>query len=451
MNAKRAFSGALAALALLGCNDLMVPDLNNPSVESLTGNPNRDVVAAATQGLLRGTRDNVADMVVFLGAFGREGYAMSQDGGELVGTIRNPLNGANFPGNTLWGGPYQNIRTANLVLAALSNVEDMSEQEKDAVRGFVKTVQAYDFLNIILTRERFGAPINVGGDPTAEPAPFESEDAVWTHVVGLLDEAVTDLGAGGSSFPFSVTTGLNAFGTPGEFVLLNRALRARVAVLRDDWNTALQALSASFLDPTGPLDAGAYHVFSTLSGDEVNPLNAPSFLFAHTRIRSEAQLRSDGSLDRRALEKTVERPTFTVSGVSSNLNFTMYADPAAPIPWIINEELILLRAEANIGLGNLAAAEVDINRIRTEAGGLEPITLTAANALDELLYNKRYSLLYTGGHVWFDLSHYGRLLSDIPTTSADPLIVDVMPIPESECAPRPSRPTGCGEIPPLAP
>ena len=33
----------------------------------------------------------------------------------------------------------------------------------------------------------------------------------------------------------------------------------------------------------------------------------------------------------------------------------------APIPIIKNEELILLRAEANIGLGNRAAAIQDLN------------------------------------------------------------------------------------------
>lgn len=453
MRVRRWIPGLLPVVvsaSLSGCSDLTVPDLNNPSVESLRDNPTPQVLAAAVQGLMRGARDNVADMVVFLGAFGREGYAMSQDGAELLGTVRNPLNGASFPGNTLWEAPYRNIRLANLVLDAVNDVDELTAGEKEGVRGFTKTIQAYDFLNVSLTRDRFGAPIEVGTDPNADLAPFRTRDEVRAHVAQLLDEARGHLEAA-SSFPFGVTSGLAAFSTPAEFVRLNRALRARLAVYMDDWNAALTALSESFLDPAAPLDFGASHVFSTVSGDEVNPLNAPGFLFAHTRIREEAQLRADGGLDLRAVQKTVERPPFTVSGVTSNLNFTMYNRADAPIPWVKNEELILLRAEANIGLGRTAEAAADINLIRERSGGLEPIAITATNALDELLYNKRYSLLYEYGHVWIDLRHYDRLLTDIPTTPADPLIVDVMPIPESECAARSPRPDGCGAVAPLAP
>ena len=58
----------------------------------------------------------------------------------------------------------------------------------------------------------------------------------------------------------------------------------------------------------------------------------------------------------------------------------------------------------------LGAAETDINAIRSRSGSLPAVTLTsAAQALDQLLYEKRYSLLYEGGHRWLDLRRYGRL------------------------------------------
>ncbi|HKI84453.1 MAG TPA: RagB/SusD family nutrient uptake outer membrane protein [Candidatus Krumholzibacteria bacterium] len=428
------------------CGDLNVTDLNNPSVEGITSNPTRASIAAATQGLMRGTRDNVAAMVQWMGAFGREGYPMSQTGASLSGSVQNPLSGANFPGTTLWDQPYRNIRNANLLIDAVDRATELNDAEKQGVLGFAKTIQAYDFLNVILTRDRFGAPIDVGGDPTGDPAPFVTKDAVYQHVVDLLEQAKTHLNAAGTAFPFEVHSGLSDFSTPSTFLLLNRALRARVAVYMDDWNIALTALSESFLDLGRPLNYGAWHVFTTNSGDATNPLNRPDFLYAHPRIRNNAQLRQDGSIDLRAQQKVTTVPSLTVLGITSDVQFTLYSTPTAPVPWVKNEELILLRAEANLGLGNYDLARDDINFIRVNSGGLEPITTSdPAELLDELLYNKRYSLVWEYGHVWIDLRHYGRL-DELPVTAADPIIVDAMPIPSNECFSRSPEPTGCGEL-----
>jgi len=438
-------TGTLATL-VGACSDLTVPDLNNPSVSDLTENPTAAVIATATQGLLATTRDNVASMVEFLGPMGREGYAMSQDGAELVGIVATPLNGANFPGNTLWGTPYEAVRNANLILAAVDAVTGLSDDHKAGIRGFTKTLQAYNFLNIIVTRDKYGAPIDVGGDATGDPAPFASKAEVYSHIIQLLDDGQQDLQAAGSSFAFDVTSGLSDFSTPAEFLEVNRALRARVAAYTEDWQGVLTALQASFIDTTRSLDYGAYHTFSTNAGDQVNPLNDPSFFYAHTRIRADAQQRGDGSLDLRAQNKVREVASFTVSGVTSNLVFTIYDSPDSPLPWIRNEELILLRAEAHLNLSQTDAAREDINFIRVHSGGLDPITTTdPAALLDELLYNRFYSLMWEYGHTWIDMRRYGRL-DQIPTGTGDPLVFDAMPVPESECSPRDSRPAGCGQI-----
>lgn len=432
-------------MAGAGCTDLTVPNLNNPSAEELTTNPSPAAINAAAQGLLRETRANVAAMVQWMGAFGREGYPMSQTGASLSGSVQNRLSGANFPGTTLWDQPYLNIRNANLLIDAVE-IAPIGDAERQGVLGFAKTIQAYDFLNVILARDRFGAPIAVGGDPTGDPAPFVSREAVYEHVVSLLEEAVGHLQSAGGSFPFEVHSGLDDFSTPTEFLQLNRALRARVAAYMEEWSTVLSALQQSFLDPSRPLDFGAWHVFTTNSGDATNPLNRPDFLYAHPRIRDDAQLRGDGSPDLRAQEKVVTVPSLTVLGITSDAQYTMYASPTAPVPWVKNEELILLRAEANLNLGNVTQALADINFIRVNSGGLEPIATTDPDALlDELLYNRRYSLIWEYGHVWIDLRRYG-LLNSLPVTPADPLVVDAMPIPSNECFARSPEPAGCGEL-----
>lgn len=449
--ARRLSITVLAVLSLGGCSDLTVPDLNNPSTEDLTENPTPAAVATSAQGLLRTSRDNLGEMIPRIGAFGREGYPMSQTGASLVGTVVNPLNGANFPGNTGWDAPYQNIRDANLVLTAVDGVAEYSDAEKAAIRGFTKTLQAYSFMFVAISRAKFGGPIEVDRDPTGEPAPFVDEQALLQHVAQLLDDGADDLSSAGSSFPLRLTGGFSGFDTPATFLQVNRALRARVAAYLEDWTGVLSALDASFFDVNAPLDFGAYHVFSTNAGDNVNPLNDPEFLFAHTRLLEDAQLRANGEPDLRAQNKLRERDPLTASGITSNLNFTMYDSPTAPIPLIKNEELILLRAEARLQTDQNDLARQDINVIRERSGGLEPISTTDfGELLDELIYNRLYSLVWEYGHHWVDMRRYDRLL-EIPTTSNDPLIVDAMPIPENECTPRDPRPEGCGAVAPVAP
>jgi hypothetical protein len=449
------FLGLLASLSLglllvlPGC-DLVVEDLNNPSVSEITSAPTRLDIATSTQGLFRTTRTNAGEMVQWMGAFGREGYPMSQTGASLTGTVINPLNGANFPGTTLWEEPYRNIRNANLLLQSLENVtgRGLTDEEELGVRGTALTIQAYDYLNLILTRDRFGIPVDVDRDPNGDPAPLVGRDQVYQEVARLLDDAAGNLENAGDAFAFELPSGLSGFNTPGTFLTLNRALRARVAVYMEEWNVALDALEDSFLDASAPLDAGAYHVFSTQSGDATNPLNRPDFLYAHPRLRDDAALQGNGEIDRRAQEKLRDVQTLTVSGVTSDVQFTLYESPSAPIPWVKNEELILLRAEAYIGLEQYGSAETDINLVRTESGGLDPVTLTSDNAVDELLYNRLYSLMWEYGHAWIDARRYGRL-GDLPTDNGDPYVTDAMPLPANECFPRDPTPEGCGTVPGL--
>src|SRR5207237_497389 len=127
----------------------------------------------------------------------------------------------------------------------------------------------------------------------------------------------------------------------------------------------------------------------------------------------------------------------------------IYTTPSQSIALVSNEELILLRAEANIGLGNTAAATRDINYVRVTSGGLPPIADPyvpgagqPATLLDELLYEKRYSLMWEAGTTWIDARHYGKLAllpHDLPTH----LVFPYNYIPAGECLQRSPQPDGC--------
>jgi hypothetical protein len=155
-------------------------------------------------------------------------------------------------------------------------------------------------------------------------------------------------------------------------------------------------------------------------------------------------LQVDGTTpDQRFVSKIVTRAPTTLDDLTSNLGWNRYPSPSTPIPIIKNEELILLRAEASIGTGpgGLASALTDINTIRTRSGNLPALGgfADATAALDELLYNKLYSLMFEGAHRWIDARHYGRLAS-LPldrTTGATPDVVfATLPIPTDEILPR---------------
>ena len=442
----------LSVIAVSGCSELTVPDFNNSSIEDLATNPTPAKIAAAAQGLLVGTRVMYAPQngyVSLLGILGRESYNFDPaDPRFITEMLIGPLDGGSpaFGGN-LFAQPFRNIQNAHIMLDALDRTPGMTDEEKEAVRGFAKTIQALDFLLALNTRDDLGLPIDVDRNPREDPAPIVSKPEVFAHIVQLLDEAKTHLEAGGSAFPFALSPGFSEFDDPQSFIEFNRAIKARVDVYMGNYDDALVSLSESFLDPAAPLDLGAYHSFTTGSGDLQNLLFDPAgrAIMAHPSIITDAQLQPGGALDRRATEKTEQIDPRTVQDITTDLIFTIYEDNTAPIPIITNEELILLRAEARIFTNDLPGAVDDLNLIRQTAGGLAPYSgpVTEPALVDELLYNRRYSLLFTGGHRWIDLRRFGRLDEleiDLPEHTIQPRF----PYPEAECLARVPQPEeGC--------
>jgi hypothetical protein len=149
-------------------------------------------------------------------------------------------------------------------------------------------------------------------------------------------------------------------------------------------------------------------------------------LFAHPTFTTEAD-----AGDMRVTDKTIVRAdSTTLDGLTSNIGQILTDGPTSPFPIIRNEELILMRAEANIGLNALATAEGDINIVRN-AAGLSSVTLgSQAAAIDELLKQRRYSL-FLEGHRWVDIRRYG-MLSTLPIDRAGDLVHSAFPRPSDE-------------------
>ncbi len=450
---------ALVALATAGlvvgagaCDTLSSPNENFGDLNDLVNNPTPGGVNSAIQGLMVGLRgvdaQDPSDIVGNLGLLGRETYNLDVNDprfeSEMLGGDLNAASAA-FGGNH-WAGPYADIRLGDIALNALDQLDPglYPDADKEWARGFINTMNALDFLTVVETRDQnCGCPIEVP-ENADNPSPAVGRDQVYQHIIQLLDEGYAHLGNASGGPPFRLTSGFAGFDDATSFRTFNRAIRARVAVYLSDWSGALQALGQSFVDTNASLDLGVYHVFTTIAGDITNGLfesgSSPN-LRAHPSFGMDVEMQADGTTpDDRFVRKTRPIDNRAYQGLctdqsefpSCTIGLSVYTSPTSRVPIIRNEELILLRAEANIGLGNLAAAQTDINLIRSVSGKLPAVTLTSqSQALDQLLYEKRYSLFFEGGHRWIDMRHYGRL-GDLPTDLPTHSVATEYPVPIEE-------------------
>jgi starch-binding outer membrane protein, SusD/RagB family len=428
-------------------------DIANPNSPAVIGeNPSAAQVGAAANGILIATRQDVADWALDGAIFGREAFRIDPADPRFV---QEMMQGPLDPGSRAFGGDhwleeYSAIRSANDLLAVIGTASSLTPEQQSATTGFAHTLQAYNFMIILDSHTQDQIPIDVGRDASAPPAAFVSNAEAWNHVISLLDQGATELI--GAAFPFTLPPGFTGFNTPATFLKFNRALRARVAVYRGDYAGALTFLSQSFLDPAATMDLGVYMDFGTGAGDVANPLAVSSQTsenFGHPTMETQAQLQPGGARDQRFLNKLVKRPsrsggttnTTPVQTFSSDLGWIRYPSPSSPIPLIKNEELILLRAEANINTANPVLAVADLNLVRQTSGLLAPYAgaVDQPSLINELLYNKRYSLMYEGGHSWIDYRRYGLTanLQSIDRVGPPPdVIFPTLPIPAAETQPR---------------
>jgi hypothetical protein len=439
-------TGLAVLLAAVACTPVDAPDQNAQALSDLTGTPSVSAITTAAQGLIRGMRGSLSTQLY--SRLGREGYNL------------DPGNPQNFPAyySTLgdlaqWAGPYQTIKLADLVIEPLERVTGLSAAEREGLRGFAKTVKAFELLKVIRSTDANGALLDAAANPTDPPAPIASKAAVYTEIFKLLDEGKTHLRAAGTSFRFQLGSGFSGLDAPDSFLKFNRAVRARASLDLQRFSEALVDLGESFVDRAAPLTFGVYYTYSLVSGDLTNPLyeGVPRLYFVHPRIVEKAQKKADGTLDDRVGRKVKSIPPFGRFGLENvSETWTHMSSQTTSIPILRNEELILLRAEANLGIGNAPAALVDINFIRVNSGGLQPLTLPYVPApgapptlLDELLYNKTYSMMWEeGSSSWLDARHYGKL-AQLPHDLPGHVVFPYLRIADLECDARNPKPAGC--------
>lgn len=460
-----ALSGAVMAA---GCGDLDILNTNAPTIETLTGgNPSKDVLARTAIGVFSQAYNDVATEATVYLLYGREGYnLLGNDPRETQEQLKGPPDPTGRH-SANWIGPYGTIRTINTYLAALPNGVGFTPAEIRASQGMAKTIKAWMLHRVAIRTGVLGVPIDVDQPLGSAPAPFVSFEAATVAAAALMEEAYADLQAGGPSFPFTMPPGYTGFSTPATFAQFNRALFAKMQIHRATflnctacWTTANTALGNSFITTAGlpgSLANGVYYAYSTTAGEPANPVAEPlssNRYWVHPSIVTGAQLRANGDPDLRLSTKVLTAGrSLTLNGLTGTHKPVMYnlasnpasADLGADIPWINNEELLLLRAEVRWNTGNQQGALDDINLVRNHAGGLAPTSLTPTSStaafITELDYNRTYSLMFTQGTRWIDARRHGTTAS-LPLDRAGDIIYPNMIVPSAECDAR-SLPTPC--------
>ena len=418
--------------ALMACEKLNFSNPNSP-----------DLSSASVQALVSGAEGTLrSDLDIFIQAtmtLGREGYFFEPADPRFTGElIFGPVDPGGFLSQRPWNSGYQVVFNCNQLLTRAAN---LSGEQAAGIEGFAKTIRAYQLMQIVgyVDEDAQGRSIRLNFDGDLSK-PFASRSDAFDFIKSDLDAALTALNNAGSAFSFKLSGGFSGFDTPSTFAKFNRAIMARAQVYTGNFSGALTALGQSFLDPGGDLNTGVYRVYSTAANDQTSPVfEAPTTpglkLHAHMSFVADAE---PGDL--RVSSKTFKRSAVDkFDGLESDRAVILsFGDgdysSTSRYPIIRNEELILLRAEANVGLGNFSDAEADMNIVRAAAGLAGYTGTDATNGLDRVLHEKRYSL-FGEGHRWIDMRRYGKL-NELPIDRPDrgDKVIPHMEIPSDEIA-----------------
>jgi hypothetical protein len=444
-----------AALVVAGCKDNPVANpIDAPTVDALNGTLSPAALQLLATGVLGQDRNaaNVFAYAIEAGIFARDVYRIDASEPRFVQeTLGGNPDPGSFAGGGAWANYYTAFRAETNLLKALSNASNQfTPEEISATRGFIQTIKALDYWRVIEYRDTVGMAIQ--SDDPATVTDIKCKETILAYIAAVLDSANADLAAAGNStvLPFTLPSGFTAFGrnysVVSNIIKFNRGLKGKVDFYRgldrkaytaSMFPTAIAELTQALggaapgAVPAADFQKGPYYVFvpggsentpNTISDSKIglNPLVGDSVQAGDTRA-----------------SKIVPRVTLSGFGLSTSITYSgavaSTANQSRPLGILRDEELVLLRAQAYIEAGQLANAALDINSVRTSYG-LAPVAFAdKQSAINALLYEKRYSLLFEGPQRLDDLREYGRLNSTYlrKETSTDPYNA-ALPLPRAE-------------------
>ncbi len=420
----------LSLLTFSACEIDTVTDPNNPDVGSATSDASLVELQFLVTGLEGRNRDYYQNACEMFGSFGREVWPYFDSDPRFVGDwLSGDTYNSFFGSGGTYTTPYRAIKQANVVIEAANNSTQISAEQAAGVLGFAKTLKAFQLTWPLLQQWNNGIRIEV--EEPLNPGPrvgIDNPQAAFAEILNILDDALNDLNSAGSSFAFDLTSAFEGFDTPSTFAQVNRAIAARVALYAENFSASSTALNASFMDmevdeaTSDKMFIGPVHPYGA-PPDLDNPLFAPfdqptaRILICHPAWLEDA-LPNDERLNK--VDLLIENKQTNPGLRDGNDDLLVgeyqdvrYSGQSDPIPFIRNEELILISAELSARAGNSAAAVDAINIVRNTWGVGDYTGGTSQDELiDEILFQRRYSLWNEGGHRWIDLRRTNRLNAD---------------------------------------
>ncbi len=422
-------------LGFVSCDVEEILNPNSPTVESFEQGATLADLKLLAQGLEATIREDMQFHFWTLNIIGREYLDLRGTDprytSELLGQNGGDLDNNGFLTTRTYFGRYRSVRNANLLKTAVQNtVATLSQAEANSFFGFANTIIGYELLLEASRQYECGLRLDV--DEVDNLGPFANGyQETLSGIKAILDEGYGQLTSASDDFLFNISGGFSSIpGTETEaFARFNRALAARLELYRGNKSAALTELGNSFLDLNGSMDMGAYYSYGGATGaDMTNPLfyvpGVDNYLAHETWV-------NDAIAGDARLSKATDLGTAVeLDGLKGTHQVTLYASNTAPAIIIRNEELILIHAEANVGSNNNEAVNA-INVVRNAAGiGDYTGGTDDASLMDEILYQRRYSL-FGEGHRWIDLRRTNRL-SEIPLDRAGDKVHTSFPRPASE-------------------
>ncbi|MAT53603.1 MAG: RagB/SusD family nutrient uptake outer membrane protein [Saprospirales bacterium] len=415
-------------LMVSSCDVDPVFDQDNPSLASLTSDPDKAQLQVLVTGLEARHRNFYGSATQMFGSFGREVWAYFGSDPRFIshwlGVGVSDTYNDFFASNGTYLTPYVAVKQANVLLAAANSSTRLTAEERAGYTGFAKTIKGFQLLWPLLQQYQNGIRIDVE-DPL-NPGPIVGYDEALQAIRDILDDGYSDLQKAGSSFAFTLTSGWAGFDDPAGMAKVNRAIAARAALYANEFEAAKTACEQSFMDLN--VDAASSDKMWTgpqLVYGESPDINNPLFYVydqpTNTILICHPAWVEDALPGDARLNKVIERVNNPVTNpglkdattgdlLEGRYQDNRWATNTSPIPFIRNEELILIYAEAQLMTGSAGDAVNTINIVRNTWGVGDYTGGTSQDELiEEILFQRRYSLWAEAGHRWIDLRRTGKL------------------------------------------
>ncbi len=322
----------------------------------------------------------------------------------------------------IWRDAYRGIQRTNVILNRIGDIDFASEQTKAARMGEMRFLRALLYFNLV----RIYGDVPLVTEETVDPTTYFGQgrtpvEEVYRQIIQDLEEAVMLLP------PLPDRPG-RVIKTAGETLL------AKVLMTRGDFFGAkeqldqvvgagihhLQVHPADIFELENELNAEIIFAVQFASGINGNSEGSDAFVqFSPSGTvngakghnlpnRDFIQLYEEQDLRKEAFVgvtdkgtpfcRKYKRPTTEPNDGESDWVVLRYAD------------VLLLLAECENELGDLALAAKYLNEVR-ERAGVSPSTASGKDELEEAIELERRLELIGEGHRWFDLLRTGKAIS----------------------------------------